>query len=79
MSLNNKKITVIAPARLHMGFLDLSGALNRHFGSIGVAIEELFTQVTITASEKLTVTGKMRSVPNITLKPFAKHWAFQKN
>ncbi len=30
-----------------MGFIDLSGALGRHFGSIGVALNEIKTQITI--------------------------------
>jgi predicted sugar kinase len=37
LNITPNKITVIAPARLHMGFIDLSGSLGRHFGSIGVA------------------------------------------
>jgi beta-RFAP synthase len=51
-------VSVIAPARLHMGFLDLSGALGRHFGSIGVALNEPVTQLIITASEKKIVTNE---------------------
>src|SRR5262249_9182157 len=31
-------VTVQAPARLHLGFLDLNGGLGRRFGSIGFAI-----------------------------------------
>lgn len=50
-------VTVIAPARLHMGFIDLSGALGRHFGSIGLALNEINTRFTITAAESLQVTG----------------------
>ncbi len=50
-------VTVIAPARLHMGFIDLSGALGRHFGSIGLALNEINTRLTITAAESLQVTG----------------------
>lgn len=45
-------VSVIAPARLHMGFLDLSGALQRHFGSIGVALNEPVTHITITQNHK---------------------------
>ena len=30
-----------------MGFIDLSGALGRHFGSIGVALEEIRTEISI--------------------------------
>ncbi len=32
-------VRVIAPARLHLGFLDLNGGLGRLFGSIGLAID----------------------------------------
>lgn len=38
-------VTVTAPARLHMGFLDPGGALGREFGSIGVALNEVVTRV----------------------------------
>ncbi len=51
------KVTVIAPARLHMGFIDLSGALGRHFGSIGLALNEINTQLTISAADSLQVSG----------------------
>lgn len=52
-----QSVTVIAPARLHMGFIDLSGALGRHFGSIGLALNEINTQLTITAADTLQVSG----------------------
>lgn len=52
-----QSVTVIAPARLHMGFIDLSGALGRHFGSIGLALNEINTQLTITAADNLQVSG----------------------
>jgi beta-ribofuranosylaminobenzene 5'-phosphate synthase len=45
-------VSVIAPARLHMGFLDLSGALGRQFGSIGVALNEPVTRLVISAGKK---------------------------
>jgi beta-RFAP synthase len=34
-------LTVEAPARLHMGFMDLNGSLGRRFGSLGLALEEI--------------------------------------
>ncbi len=55
------KVSVIAPARLHMGFIDLSGALGRHFGSIGVALNEINTRLSIRPAVHLTVTGKSAS------------------
>ena len=51
------KITVIAPARLHMGFIDLSGSLGRHFGSIGVALNEHVTRLTVSQAQQRVVTG----------------------
>jgi len=53
----HEKVTVIAPARLHMGFIDLSGALGRHFGSIGVGLNDINTQITIKAASELTIDG----------------------
>lgn len=40
-----------------MGFIDMSGALGRHFGSIGVALQEIFTEITVTAAPRLQVDG----------------------
>jgi beta-RFAP synthase len=50
-------VSVIAPARLHMGFIDLSGSLGRHFGSIGVALNEHATRLSVTPAEQRTITG----------------------
>ena len=40
-----------------MGFIDLSGSLGRHFGSIGVALDNIATRLSIRSAETLTVTG----------------------
>ena len=40
-------VTVTAPARLHLGFLDLNGGLGRRFGSLGVTIDTFQTRVTL--------------------------------
>jgi len=40
-----------------MGFIDLSGSLDRHFGSIGIAINEISTCLSVTHADQLTVTG----------------------
>lgn len=50
-------VTVSAPARLHMGFIDMSGALGRHFGSIGVGLNEIATRVHLTTAKQLQVNG----------------------
>jgi beta-ribofuranosylaminobenzene 5'-phosphate synthase len=44
-------VSVDAPARLHLGFLDPSGSLGRRFGSIGLVIDGPATQVEICAAE----------------------------
>ena len=41
-------LTVRAPARLHLGFLDLGGTTGRRFGSLGIAIERPVTEVSVT-------------------------------
>lgn len=51
------KITVTAPARLHMGFIDLSGSLGRHFGSIGIALNEINTRLTLSKSGQRCISG----------------------
>jgi beta-ribofuranosylaminobenzene 5'-phosphate synthase len=44
------RVEVRAGARLHLGFLDLDGALGRRFGSIGLAIDGIASAITVTAS-----------------------------
>ncbi|MFT4506267.1 beta-ribofuranosylaminobenzene 5'-phosphate synthase family protein [Caballeronia sp. 15711] len=39
-------VTVDAPARLHLGFLDPSGSLGRAFGSVGLTIDAPGTRIT---------------------------------
>ncbi|MFA9461193.1 beta-ribofuranosylaminobenzene 5'-phosphate synthase family protein [Thiohalorhabdus methylotrophus] len=38
-------VSVEAPARLHMGFVDLNGSLGRRFGSLGLSLDGITTQV----------------------------------
>jgi beta-ribofuranosylaminobenzene 5'-phosphate synthase len=40
-------VEVFAPARLHLGFLDLNGRLGRRFGSLGLTIDGIGTRLTI--------------------------------
>jgi beta-RFAP synthase len=40
-----------------MGFIDLSGSLGRHFGSIGVALNEHSTHLSVTRANQRSVTG----------------------
>src|SRR5215471_12425172 len=57
LSRGPNSVTVTAPARLHLGFLDLNGALGRRFGSIGLAIADLRTRVTVSRSTTQRVDG----------------------
>jgi beta-RFAP synthase len=53
-------LTISAPARLHMGFLDPSGTLGRFFGSIGVSLNEIETRITLRPSERLLLPPEHR-------------------
>jgi len=50
-------VTVTVPARLHLGFLDPSGAHGRRFGSIGLAFDTLCTRVTVAMASGRRVDG----------------------
>ena len=39
------RVTVTAPARLHLGFVDLNGGLGRRFGSLGIALAAPTTRI----------------------------------
>lgn len=50
-------VRVIAPARLHLGFLDLNGSLGRRFGSIGLAVDEPATDLTVAPAKTFAASG----------------------
>ncbi len=50
-------VEVNAPARLHLGFLDLHGGLGRRFGSIGLTIDTLATRLRAERCDAITATG----------------------
>lgn len=54
---SHTKIHVTAPARLHMGFIDLSGTLGRHFGSIGIALNEINTRLSLCEAGQRLISG----------------------
>jgi beta-RFAP synthase len=49
---------VKAPARLHLGLIDLSGDVGRIYGSVGVAIREPIVEVEAKPHKKLEVFGR---------------------
>lgn len=50
-------IYVEAPARLHLGFLDLNGDLGRRFGSVGLTLDGLATKIIARPSDQFKVIG----------------------
>ncbi|WP_218508614.1 beta-ribofuranosylaminobenzene 5'-phosphate synthase family protein [Variovorax sp. dw_308] len=50
-------VTVRAPGRLHLGFLDPSGSLGRRFGSLGLVINGFETEVELGASSSTRVSA----------------------
>lgn len=52
-----ESVSVAAPARLHMGFLDLNGSTGRRFGSLGLTLQEPCTRVTIRPASAVSVAG----------------------
>ncbi len=50
-------VRVAAPARLHLGFIDVSGSLGRRFGSIGLTLDELSTVIELRRAEGLEASG----------------------
>ncbi len=50
-------VRVAAPARLHLGFIDVSGSLGRRFGSIGLTLDELSTVIELRHAEGLEASG----------------------
>jgi len=50
-------VRVAAPARLHLGFVDVSGSLGRRFGSLGLTLEDLATVVELRRSDSLRADG----------------------
>ena len=50
-------VTIAAPARLHLGFLDLNGGLGRRFGSLGLAIDAFATRLRVSRADEPSVVG----------------------
>ena len=50
-------IEVFAPARLHLGFLDLNGGLGRRFGGLGVTIDGIGTRLNLSRAATPAANG----------------------
>ncbi|QMU61023.1 MAG: GHMP kinase [Gammaproteobacteria bacterium] len=55
--MKSSPVYVEAPARLHLGFLDLEGGLGRRFGSVGLTLDGVATKIIARPSEQLKVIG----------------------
>ena len=64
-------VRVIAPARLHLGFLDLNGDLGRMFGSIGLAVDVPRTELVLKRSQTLKGEGPDHARALSTLRKLA--------
>jgi beta-RFAP synthase len=51
------RLHITAPARLHLGFLDLNGGLGRRFGSLGLALEQPAYAVSFRPASRLRAQG----------------------
>ena len=51
------EVRVIAPARLHLGFVDMNGGLGRRFGSLGLTLDGIATTISARPAERLRAAG----------------------
>ena len=51
-------VSVVAPARLHFGFLDPTGLSGRQFASLGLVIEGYDVQLQVERSKSLIIEGQ---------------------
>ena len=52
-----KHVQIIAPARLHLGFLDLHGGLGRQFGGFGLTIDGFATRIDFAHASRPAIEG----------------------
>ena len=52
-----RTISVSAPARLHLGFLDLNGSRGRRFGSVGLTLEGPCVELSVQRASSFDISG----------------------
>jgi len=57
IEIQHESVRVEAPARLHLGFMDLNGNLGRRFGSVGLTLEGIVTEIEVRPCRTLQVEG----------------------
>ena len=50
-------VHVIAPGRLHLGFIDMHGGMGRNFGSLGLCLADISTHLSAAISESVFIQG----------------------
>ena len=70
-------VRVVAPARLHLGFLDLNGGLGRVFGSIGLAIDTPRTELVLKRARAFKGEGPDHARALGALRRFAEVFALE--
>ncbi len=68
-------VRVVAPARLHLGFLDLNGDLGRRFGSIGLAIDRPATELVLARARAFKAEGEDHERALKALRRFAETYS----
>lgn len=68
-------VTVTAPARLHLGFIDPEGSLGRRFGSLGVAINEPRLMLEARTAPTVHVEGDAHARVEPLLRDLLQHFA----
>ncbi len=56
-NVNSRFVSVRAPARLHLGFLDMHGGYGRKFGSLGLSITDVDTSLIAEYADDINITG----------------------
>jgi len=70
-----RAITVSAPARLHLGFVDLNGSLGRKYGSLGLAVDQPATVLTVHEAKEFRATGAEADRADKALRHFSHLYA----
>jgi beta-ribofuranosylaminobenzene 5'-phosphate synthase len=53
-----RTVSVTAPARLHLGFLDMNGSRGRRFGSVGLTLEGPCVELSIRRAPSFAISGE---------------------
>jgi beta-ribofuranosylaminobenzene 5'-phosphate synthase len=64
MTTGVRTVSVNAPARLHLGFLDMNGSRGRRFGSIGLTLEGPCVELSIRRAASFAITGEQSARAN---------------